>query len=228
MGRFKIAAVPLALLLAAMGTVTAAAGQYVVKPGDTLWGIAHAGGVSLPALIANNHLANPDRIFPGQRLTIADPPAASATATATTTAPAWPPGLHGAAARAVIVAAARRHDLNPNFALALSYWESGWSQDAVSRTGAIGLMQIEPSTGAYAGPALLHRSVNLNDASDNAELGVTLLRHYLDVFNGDPKLALAAYYQGETATHKHGIYPSSQGYVDGIWALRNRFQKQAP
>ena len=85
-------------------------------------------------------------------------------------------------------------------------------------------MQIEPSTGRYAGPELLHRNVNLNDANDNAELGVALLYKYLVVFDGDPKMALAAYYQGETATRKHGIYPSSQHYVDGIWALRNRFQ----
>jgi len=73
---------------------------------------------------------------------------------------------------------------------------------------------------------MLGRAVNLHDANDNAELGVALLRHYLDVFNGDPKLALAAYYQGETATHQHGIYRSSQSYVDGIWALRNRYQSQ--
>jgi len=214
LGQFKIVAVPVALILFAMGTVTASAAQYVVKPGDTLWAIAHGQKVSLATLLAQNHLQNPNLIFPGQKLTIPDPPSS---------APA-PRGPHGAAARAIITAQSLRHGLNPNFALALSYWESGWNQDAVSKTGAVGLMQIEPSTGEYAGPELLHRNVNLHDANDNAELGVALLRKYLDVFNGDPKLALAAYYQGETATRKHGIYPSSQNYVDGIWALRNRFQ----
>src|SRR5258706_3729680 len=86
-------------------------------------------------------------------------------------------GPRGEAAKAIIVSQARRHDLNPNFALALSYWESGWNQDAVSSTGAIGLMQVEPYTGAWAGPRLLGRRVNLHDANDNAELGVALLRH---------------------------------------------------
>jgi len=218
LGYFKIAAVPLALILAAMGSVTASAGQYVVKPGDTMWGIAHSRGVSLSTLLGENRLTNPNFIRAGQTITVPDPPAPPPTIKAV------PRGPHGAAARAIITAAALRHGLNPNFALALSYWESGWSQDAVSNTGAIGLMQIEPSTGQYAGPELLHRRVNLNNANDNAELGVALLRKYLDAFNGDPKLALAAYYQGETATEKHGIYPSSQRYVDGIWALRNRFQ----
>lgn len=128
-----------------------------------------------------------------------------------------------AQARTILIRAARRHSLNPNFVLAVSYWESGWNQAAVSRTGAIGLMQIEPSTAAWAGPALLHRRVNLHDAVDNAELGAALLRSYLTQLH-DPKLVLAAYYQGMTAVRTRGIFPSSRSYVDGIWRLRNRFQ----
>jgi soluble lytic murein transglycosylase-like protein len=85
-------------------------------------------------------------------------------------------------------------------------------------------MQIMPATAQWAGPALLGRPVDIHSAPDNARLGAALLRRYLDEFH-DPKLALAAYYQGETGTRKHGIYPSSRGYVDGIWALRNRFQQ---
>jgi soluble lytic murein transglycosylase-like protein len=220
MGRFKIAAVPLGLLLVALAAMPASAGQYIVRPGDSLWSISHSYNISVAKLLRANQVQNPDLIFPGQHLTVPDPPAAAAPAVAA------PTGTRGAAAKAIIVKQARRHDLNPNFALAVSYWESGWNQDAVSSTGAIGLMQVEPSTGVWAGPKLLGRTVNLHDANDNAEVGVALLRHYLDVFNGDPKLALAAYYQGETATHKHGIYPSSQSYVNGIWALRNRYQAQ--
>ena len=219
MGYLKIAAVPLSLLLAALGTASASAGQYVVRPGDNLSSISHSYNITVGKLVRDNQMRNPNLIFPGQQLVVPDPPVVPAPK-------ARPAGPHGAAARAIIVRQARRHDLNPNFALALSYWESGWNQDAVSSTGAIGLMQIEPSTGAWSGPKLLGRTVNLHDANDNAELGVTLLRHYLDVFDGDPKLALAAYYQGETATHQHGIYKSSQSYVNGIWALRNRFQAQ--
>jgi N-acetylmuramoyl-L-alanine amidase len=219
MGHFRIAAVPLALLLAAFGTVSASAGHYLVKSGDSIWTIAHSQHIDMGSLIRDNHLRNPNYIYPGESLIVPDPPAAPAAPAAR------PAGVHGAAAKAIITRQARRHDLNPNFALALSYWESGWNQDAVSSTGAIGLMQIEPYTGVWAGPQLLGRKVNLNDANDNAEVGVALLRHYLDVFSGDPKLALAAYYQGETATHKHGVYKSSESYVNGIWALRNRFQK---
>jgi soluble lytic murein transglycosylase-like protein len=126
-------------------------------------------------------------------------------------------------ARAILIRAARHHGLNPNFVLAVSYWESGWKQGARSRTGAVGLMQVEPYTAVWAGPALLHRRVNLNNPVDNAELGAALLRTYLDQLH-DPKLALAAYYQGLTGVRRHGIYPSSRSYVNGIWRLRNRFQ----
>lgn len=149
-----------------------------------------------------------------------------------TTRPAARPTLHRAApaprltsaqARAILVRAAHHRGLNPNFVLAVSYWESGWNQAARSRTGAVGLMQVEPYTAAWAGPALLHRAANLNNPVDNAELGAALLRSYLDKLH-DPKLALAAYYQGLTGVRRYGIYPSSRSYVDGIWKLRNRFQ----
>ena len=137
--------------------------------------------------------------------------------------PPSPARLTVAQARAILIRAARHHNLNPNFVLAVSYWESGWKQSALSRTGAVGLMQVEPYTAVWAGPALLHRRVNLNNPVDNAELGAALLRSYLDQLH-DPKLALAAYYQGLTGVRRHGIYPSSRGYVNGIWRLRNQFQ----
>lgn len=131
--------------------------------------------------------------------------------------------LSPAQARAILIRAAHHHNLNPNFVLAVSYWESGWHQSVVSRTGAVGLMQIEPYTAAWAGPALLHRHANISNPVDNAELGAALLRSYLSQLH-DPKLTLAAYYQGMLAVRKHGIYASSRSYVNGIWSLRNQFQ----
>ena len=137
------------------------------------------------------------------------------------TGPAW--RSTSAQMRAILIRAAQNHGLNPNFVLAVSYWESGWNQSARSYTGAIGLMQVEPYTAAWAGPALLHRRVNLYNAVDNAELGAALLRSYLDRLH-DPRLALAAYYQGLGGVLRHGIYRSSWTYVNGIWRLRNLFQ----
>ncbi len=43
---------------------------YVVKPGDTLRNIAAANGTTISAIVRANNMANPDVIYPGQRLTI--------------------------------------------------------------------------------------------------------------------------------------------------------------
>lgn len=191
------------------GQAPAPTAIYTVQPGDTLWSIAHNLGLKISQILNQNQLSNPDTIYPGQQLTVPAPPAAA-------------PALTRDQARAILTAAAQRHGLNPAFVLAVADWESGFNQAVVSKDGAIGLMQVLPVTADWAGPSLLGRKVNLHDPSDNADVGAALLRSYLDQFN-DPKLALAAYYQGARATATDGIYHSSENYVNGIWALRNRF-----
>jgi soluble lytic murein transglycosylase-like protein len=114
--------------------------------------------------------------------------------------------------------AAIRHGLDPRLVLALSYWESGWDESKVSATGAVGLMQVEPDSAAEAGPALLGRPVDLNDAYDNADVGAAIFRQYLDAF-GSPSEALAAYYQGPTSLKAYGMFPDTQQYVQGILDL---------
>jgi soluble lytic murein transglycosylase-like protein len=132
-----------------------------------------------------------------------------------------PAGVSPTNARLLLIRAAHHHGIRPGFVLAVSYWESGWNQRAVSRTGAVGLMQVEPYTAAWAGPALMHRRVNLHDAAENAEMGAALLRHYFNLLH-DPSLVLAAYYQGLGAVRRHGIYPSSRPYIRGILSLARR------
>lgn len=190
-------------------TAPAATAIYTVRPGDTLWSIAHNLGLKISQILNQNQLSDPNSIYPGQRLNVPAPPSAA-------------PALTRDQARSILTAAAQRHGLNPAFVLAVADWESGFNQSVVSKDGAIGLMQVLPLTGDWAGPSLLGRRVNLHDPYDNADVGAALLRSYLDQFN-DPKLALAAYYQGARATARDGVYPSSENYVNGIWSLRNRF-----
>src|SRR2546428_7658584 len=77
------------------------------------------------------------------------------------TRPAAPaPRLTSTQARAILIRAARHHGLNPHFGLAVSYSDSGWNQAARSHTGPRGLMQGEPYTAAWAGPALTHPRVH--------------------------------------------------------------------
>jgi soluble lytic murein transglycosylase-like protein len=210
----------LAALLAALAGLLLWSGQaaaYDVKPGDTLWAISHRTGVPVDQIARDSGLKDPNRILPGQHLVVGDAPIPRAAAART------PEPVRGEAARQVLAAAAREFGLNSNFVLAVSMWESGRDQTQISNAGAIGLMQVMPSTAQWAGPALLGRQADVYLAQDNARLGSALLRRYLDEF-GDPRLALAAYYQGEQGTRDHGIYSSSRSYVDGIWALRNRLQ----
>jgi len=120
-------------------------------------------------------------------------------------------------ARSILAKAAADQAVDPNLLLAVSYWESGWSQDAVSSEGAIGLLQVMPLTADTAGPNLLGRRVNIQDPTDNAEVGAALLKDLLGKY--DTRTALAAYYQGEPALLSGSYAPDTWQYADGILAL---------
>jgi hypothetical protein len=58
---------------------------------------------------------------------------------------------------------------------------------------------------------------------DNVRGGVLLLRSLLNSTGGDPALAAAGYYQGLPSVRLHGVYPSTQQYINSVLALRQRF-----
>lgn len=78
--------------------------------------------------------------------------------------------------------------LSPDLALAVAQQESGFNQNARSPVGAIGVMQLMPTTAAGLG-------VNPFDLVDNIRGGVRFLKGLLSQF-GDTALALAAYNWG--------------------------------
>jgi soluble lytic murein transglycosylase-like protein len=102
---------------------------------------------------------------------------------------------------------------------ATCWWESGWQQDVVSRTGAVGLCQIEPSAAQTVRQLLDDHSLDPHSATDNIEMSAAYLRWLLDETGGSQDLALAGYYQGPTSVKEHGILPGSRPYVTGISAL---------
>ncbi|MBJ7607531.1 MAG: LysM peptidoglycan-binding domain-containing protein [Candidatus Dormibacteraeota bacterium] len=206
---------------------------YTVRQGDTLYRVSRRTGVPVPLLAQLNHLSDPNHLRLGQVLSLAGAPAPASSPAPSKSQPsanpappaAAPPrdSTHGEQAKQILRRAAAQLGVEPAFVLAVSEWESGRNQAALSPTGAVGLMQVEPYTADWAGPALLGRRVDLNNPRDNALLGTALLRKYLGDFHGDKALVLASYYQGESATQKSGIYPGSHTYVDGILRLYHRY-----
>ena len=105
---------------------------------------------------------------------------------------------------------ARRHDVEPSLVDSVIRVESNYNPNAVSSAGAMGLMQLIPSTARRFGVN------NTFHPEQNIEGGVRYLKYLMQLYNGDERLALAAYNAGEGAVARYkGIppYPETQNYV---------------
>jgi LysM repeat protein len=206
-----------------------------VSYGETLWSIALHYGTSTRAIARANHISNTSFIRAGQLLRIPgagrdrhapQPPRRNAHLGRPTAA--MPAAMAGVVSQRhdigrLIVAEARRQDVPAAFALAVAWQESGWQPRIVSYAGAIGVMQLLPSTGAWVGSTMLGHSVNLWDPAQNIRAGTRLLKHYLVRYGGNRSMVLAAYYQGQTAADRYGIFPVSRAYIASILRLQQIF-----
>lgn len=114
----------------------------------------------------------------------------------------------------IVRAAARRWSVDPALVHAVIRAESAYDALAVSRCGALGLMQLMPATAATLGVN------NPFDPIENVEAGTRYLRIQLDAFD-DVSLALAAYNAGPSAVRRYGgipPYPETQAYVSRVLA----------
>ncbi len=201
--------------------------RHTVRAGEHLTRISRHYGVTIAAIVAANRLADPSRIYAGQTLTIpgvaAPAPTPAAGGGATMPASMAAMVAERDAVRRVIVEEAKRFGVPGALALAVAWQESGWRQDVVSRAGAVGVMQLLPATGEWVGEAMLRSAVNIHDLRGNVRAGVRLLAHYLDRYDGSRDLVLAAYYQGQTAADRHGVYRVSRPYIASIKVLEVLF-----
>jgi len=119
---------------------------------------------------------------------------------------------------AAIDDAAARHHVDPSLVRSVVQVESNFNPNAVSRKGAMGLMQLMPSTA---------RSLNVSnpfDPAENVDAGVRHLRKLLDSYGGNVRLSLAAYNAGSGAVARSAGVPhfrETQNYVRRITNLYN-------
>lgn len=96
----------------------------------------------------------------------------------------------------LVLQAAREYDLDPYLIWAVMREESHYRAEAVSWVGALGLMQIMPTTGKDIAGRLKVSDYNLLNPETNIRFGAYYLRRMLDTFSGDHDKALAAYNGG--------------------------------
>jgi soluble lytic murein transglycosylase len=118
--------------------------------------------------------------------------------------------------------AAQQHHLQPALLLAVMKAESSFNPTAISKAGAVGLMQLIPET------AIRHGVHNLYDANDNITGGAKHLRYLLDRFHGNLRFALAAYNAGERKVDRYGQIPpykETQDYVKRVLIYYRSYKK---
>jgi len=234
------------LTVAAPASASAQDG-HVVKWGDTLSEIADRYGLTVQQLIALNGIDDPNLIITGQFLSLtsgsgevlqggpqpvveSEPVVASAAAYgdssetwALVNSGALPPAFDRDQVRDLLIDAAYRYGWDPYLIMAQAWQESYWSQNEVSWTGAVGVMQVMPDTAAemevwYFG----HEMNTWYSAYDNIEMGVA----YLTVLyneTGSVENALASYYQGWGSVQRDGWFTDTHEYVDRIFMFRDMF-----
>lgn len=206
---------------------------YTVRAGDTATGLAVRFHAWTAELIEHNHLGRSGALRVGQRLEI---PVVTAALPGTGKSGGKGTGKSGDKQRSrhpsreqvrrTVAATARRHGVDPHLALAVSWQEAGWQMHHVSSAGAIGAMQVLPSTGrwmeSYAG-----RRLHLRRLQDNAAAGVLLL-DVLAGQTGSRRHQVGAYYQGLGALREHGLYDDTRAYVANVLAIARRLEAGRP
>jgi len=134
---------------------------------------------------------------------------------------------------AIVRGHAANYRLDPPLLAAVIDQESKFNADAKSRTGAIGLMQLQPATAK----GIAHRTggsrfvlSDLYKPEINVRYGAWYLRHLLDKY-GDERTALAAYNAGQEnvdrwlAKHEPVQFPETRAYISRVERLKGIYRR---
>ncbi|MBN8726447.1 MAG: lytic transglycosylase domain-containing protein [Xanthomonadales bacterium] len=124
--------------------------------------------------------------------------------------------------RDIVAAAAMEYGVDGALLRAVIHAESAFNPLAISSKGAQGLMQLMPGTAGDLGVT------DAFDVAQNIRGGARYLSQLLRAFNGDARLATAAYNAGPGAVQKYGgvpPYDETRVYVERVATLRDRYQQ---
>jgi LysM repeat protein len=171
---------------------------YAVRQGEGVYEVARRFGVDPTALARTNGIGVNASLAPGAELQI--------------------PGRL-ARMNALLTYVADEVSVSATLVRSVAWTESGWRQDVVSPTGAVGVMQLEPYSGEWVSRHIAGRRLDIWVAQDNVLAGSLLLRHLLDLHTGDDTAALAGYYQGTASVARNGLYDDTRRYQERVSAL---------
>ena len=123
--------------------------------------------------------------------------------------------------RSIILRVSRRHEVDPAMVNAIIMAESSFNPNAISKRGAVGLMQLMPDTA---------KALGVKDAFDpehNINGGVLYFKRLLNEFQGNVKLALAAYDAGSRKVKEYqGVPPfkTTQLYIKKVFEYYQHYK----
>lgn len=96
----------------------------------------------------------------------------------------------------IIVEYSEQYNLKPELVSSIINAESSFNKDCISDAGAVGLMQVLPSTAGEVAKKLNYANYDLHNPRTNIEFGCYYLNYLLQYYNGDLIYSLCAYNAG--------------------------------